>query len=369
MNSWLYLTAHSVHHKDLSDARVYLWHDEKTAHETSLNEAAEVLSARDVKLILPMEMCSWLLTEPWPGRRRPSVQALAFSVEDQLADDLDELHIAIGAVDAQRRYPLLVIHRQRFKHILAQLQERGLNIVSVQVDADLLPGDQPCVAEWDGRWLIGGSIHARLALPKADLEVVKPELPDDVYWCRAGSEPQVGALLSAAPSHAVNLLQGAFQPMKKTRFPFRMIIGSLVIVFILKLGFTYTRIYAIETETARLSDFSEQRFKTIYPDHPRVGDLKTQFLVLSNRTIESGGNYMRRLDQVVKQMLAASSIEVQRIELKAGTGWILNITANSFAELEQFRSNGVQGGLPFKLGTASQQGNKVHVVLTLEEML
>ena len=85
MNSWLYLTAHSVHHKDLSDARVYLWHDEKTAHETSLNEAAEVLSARDVKLILPMEMCSWLLTEPWPGRRRPSVQALAFSVEGDSA--------------------------------------------------------------------------------------------------------------------------------------------------------------------------------------------------------------------------------------------------------------------------------------------
>lgn len=362
MNSRLYLTAHS-------DTRVYLWHGEKTAHETSLNEAVEVLGAHDVQLILPMEMCSWLLTEPWPGRRRPSVQALAFAVEDQLADDLDELHIAVGPLDAQRRYPLLVIERQRFKNVLAQLQALGLNIVSVYVDADLLPGDQPCVAEWGGRWMIGGSIHARLALSKADLEVVKPGLPDDAFWCKAVSEPQIGALLGATPRHAINLLQGAFQPMRKTRFPFRTIIGSLVVVFILELGFTYTRIYAMETESARLSDFSEQRFKTIYPNHPRVGDLKTQYQVLSSRIIESGGNYMRRLDQVVKQMLAVSSIEVQRIELKAGTGWILNVTANSFAELEQFRSNSVQGGLPFKLGTASQQGNKVHVVLTLEEML
>ena len=121
MNSRLYLTAHS-------DTRVYLWHGEKTAYETSLNEAAEVLGAHDVQLILPMEMCSWLLTEPWPGRRRPSVQALAFAVEDQLADDLDDLHIAVGPLDAQRRYPLLVIERQRFKNVLAQLQARGLNI-------------------------------------------------------------------------------------------------------------------------------------------------------------------------------------------------------------------------------------------------
>ncbi|MFJ7882148.1 type II secretion system protein GspL [Pseudomonas sp. NPDC096917] len=369
MNSWLYLTAQSVAQTDLNHARVYLWHEQTTAEQTSLNDAVEALKERDVKLILPMELCSWLLTEPWPGRRRPSLQALAFSVEDQLADDLDELHIAVGPMDAQRRYPLLVINRQRFKSILAQLHERGLNIVSVHVDADLLPGDQPCIAEWDGRWMIGGSIHARLALSKADLEAVKPELAEGVTECKAGSEAQIGALLSATPSHAINLLQGTFQPMKKTRLPFRLILGSLMMVFVLELGFTYARIYAMEAQIARLSDFSEQRFKTIYPNHPRVGDLKTQRQMLSSRIIEPGGNYMRRLDQVVKQMLAASSIEVQRIELKADTGWILNITANSFAELEQFRSNSVQGGLPIKLGTASQQGNKVHVVLTLEERL
>ncbi|MQT72498.1 hypothetical protein GHO43_31540, partial [Pseudomonas sp. FSL R10-0071] len=83
-----------------------------------------------------------------------------------------ELHIAVGPLDAQRRYPLLVIERQRFKHLLAQLQALGLNIVSVYVDADLLPREQPGIAWWDGRWLAGGALDLRLALTPQALEAL-----------------------------------------------------------------------------------------------------------------------------------------------------------------------------------------------------
>ena len=55
------------------------------------------------------------------------------------------------------------------------------------------------------------------------------------------------------------------------------------------------------------------------------------------------------------------------MEWRADTGWALSITAGSFAELEQLRAQGVQSGLPITLGNARQQGNRVQVILTLED--
>ena len=187
-----------------------------------MNEAAEVLGAHDVQLILPMEMCSWLLTEPWPGRRRPGAQALAFAVEDQLADDLDELHIAVGPLDAQRRYPLLVINRQRFKNVLAQLQARGLNIASAYVDADLLPREQPSIAWWDGRWLAGGALDLRLALTPQALEVLKDG--------PLGMAVEHTFDLGSVPLGAINLLQGEYRRTSQ-RLPWRGVsVAALLIV-------------------------------------------------------------------------------------------------------------------------------------------
>ena len=82
MNSWLYLTAHCVAEgleTDVDMACVYAWHDPAAIQSTSLNEAAARLKDHEVNLILPMELCSWLLTEPWPNKRRPGDQALAFA--------------------------------------------------------------------------------------------------------------------------------------------------------------------------------------------------------------------------------------------------------------------------------------------------
>ncbi|MBP3866119.1 MAG: hypothetical protein J6F32_16905, partial [Pseudomonas sp.] len=206
MNSWLYLTAKGFAHSveiDYDNAPVFVWHDAQSPTETSLSEAAAGLKGRNVALVLPMEMCSWVLTEPWPGKRRPTAQALAFAVEDQLADDLDELHFAVGPVDTQQRYPLLITHKQRFRTLLCQLHERGLTIVSAQVDADLLPRDQACMQWWCGRWLVGGTLEFRLAVSLVGLELVKSGLPTALTARKIDWD--------ALPEDAINLLQGEFR--------------------------------------------------------------------------------------------------------------------------------------------------------------
>ena len=353
MNSRLYLSAHS-------DTRVYLWHGEITAHETSLNEAAERLGAHDVQLILPMEMCSWLLTEPWPGRRRPSVQALAFAVEDQLADDIDELHIAVGPLDAQRRYPLLVIERQRFKNVLAQLQALGLNIVSVYVDADLLPREQPGIAWWDGRWLAGGALDLRLALTPQALEALKDG--------PLGTAVEHTFDPASAPPGAINLLQGEYRRTSQ-RLPWRGVSVAALLIVAMAVGASHLRSSFLESEAASLYAQSEQRFKALYPEHTRIVDLSAQLNALQQQGAARQNGHMARLLQLTQHVIGASSVDVQRMEWRATVGWTLTITASSFAELEHLRERGLQSALPITLGNASQQGNRVQALLTLEDVL
>ena len=363
MNSWLYLTVEGFAHSadpDFEHARVIVWRDGAPLENTSLSAAAAGLKDHEVRLILPMEMCTWLLTEPWPGRRRPSVQALAFAVEDQLAGDLDELHIAVGPADAQQRYPLLITHKQRLQGLLAHLHERGLNIVSVQADADVLPHDQTCMAWWDGRWIIGGALEARLALTEQALAAVKSALPTQLI--------KRDIDCNAPPEGAIDLLQGELRRQMKG-LAWRRVGAGFLIIFALALGFTHWRSSFLEGEAARLQALSEQRFKTLYPEQTRIVDLSAQLKALQQQAVAPNSGHMARLVQLTEQVIGASSVEVQRMEWRTDVGWVLTITAASFAELEQLRTRGVQNALPVTLGTASQQGSRVQALLTLKDVI
>lgn len=359
MNSWLYLTATGFSHSaefDFDTAPVLVGHDLQPFAHTTLREAVGGLQGRGITLILPMEMCSWLLTEPWPGKRRPTAQALAFAVEEQLAEDLEHLHIAVGAVDAQQRYPLLIVHKQRFKTLLDQLHERGLNIVSVQVDADLLPHDQACMAWWGGRWIVGGALEARLAVSVQGLALIKARMSTalvarNIDW-------------SALPGGAINLLQGDFRRQVQG-WPWQQLSASALLVFALALGFTHLRSSFLEGQAARVYAMSEQRFKILYPEQTRIIDLPAQLKALQQDPRGTQGGHMVRLLQLTEQVIGASSVQVQRMEWRANIGWVLSITAGSFAQIEQLRERGAQSALPITLDNASQQGNRVQAMLTL----
>lgn len=362
MNSWLYLSATGFACGDDTDthqAAVCFWHAESSLCYAPLKEACAALHGQAVKLILPMELCSYLLTDAWPGRR-PSVQALAFAVEEQLANDPEDLHFAVGRQDAQQRYPLLIIGKQRLEQLLSLLKAQGLTVVSVHVDADLLPDDYPCGLGWDGRWLIGGAQDVRLALSDDDLKVLGPALPADMVW--GGTE--VEHCFSVTPTRSINLLQGSFKPVSR-RWPWRGLGVAGGLVCALALGFTHARSGSLETRAAQLYAQSEARFKALYPSQERIVDLPAQFRALQQRGREPQGGHLARLLQLAERVIGASSVEVQRMEWRAAAGWTLSVSAGSFAELERVRERGVQQALPITVANASQQGRRVNALLTL----
>ncbi|MFY0731731.1 type II secretion system protein GspL [Pseudomonas sp. NFX15] len=366
MNTWLYLTAEGQDAPSTLWPCV-LWSATGERQPMPLNEAAAAVQGRAVDVLLPIETCSWVRSAPWPTRRKPEAQALAFAVEEQLSEALEGVHLSVGARDRDGCYPVLVIGRERLAAVLDVLREANVEIRAVLVDADVLFGDQPGGAWWFGRWLLGGGQSARLALSPDDLMLLAPRLPKDLP-CLDDREDRatLDQRLTQRRTQAINLLQGTFAPRGK-RLPWRGGALAMLMLALLAWGASETRIRFLDSEVVNLTRKNEQQFKTLYPDQGRIVDMAAQLKALQNQPVEAQNTRIAGLVQLVEQVIGASPVEVQRIEYRAGEGWKIQLTASSFAELEQLRERGRQQGMPVRLDSANKVADRVHATLSVED--
>ncbi len=366
MNTWLYLTPQGCAEAS-TEWPCCVWSGPRQRRVLPLNQVAKTLQGQAVSVVLPMEMCSWVRSNPWPSRRRPSTQTLVFAVEDQLSEPLDQLHLSAGARDRDGRYPLMAINRDRLSKVLALLAESGIVARSVFVDADVLPADQPLGVRWFGRWLLGGALDVRMALSEADLKLLGPALPSDSQWLH---EPQaadaIEQWLTARSTRPIDLLQGDFA-IRRKHLPWRPAALTLLMVALLTWAAGETRIRFLASETQHLASRNEARFRTLYPNQHRIVDVATQLKVLQNQRTEPQHTRITGLVKLVEQVVGASHVEVRRIEYRLGDGWKIQLSANSFVELEQLRERGRQQGMPISLDSASKQSDRVQATLTVED--
>ncbi|WP_433738310.1 type II secretion system protein GspL [Pseudomonas putida] len=366
MKTWLYLTAEGVAACAL-DWPSCMWSPSGQRQLMSLSQAARTLDGQAVDLLLPMELCSWVRSEPWPSRRRPDTQTIAFAVEEQLSETLENLHLSVGGHDPQGHYPVMVIDRERLRAVLALLVEAGIEVRSVFVDADVLPHDQAIGVRWFGRWILGGGLPARLSVADDDWALLQPGLPADIQWLDERQDiADIDQWLNLESGQAVNLLHGEFARRRK-HLPWRL--GGLAMLMLLLLNWAATeaRIHFIESETRQLYSRNEQQFKALYPQQTRIVDLAAQLKALQNRSAEPEGKRIASLVHLVEQVIGAGNVDVQRIEFREGDGWKIQLSANSFAQLELLRERGRQQGLPVRLDSANKEGDRVQATLTMEQ--
>ncbi|MNX34549.1 GspL-like protein [compost metagenome] len=366
MKNWLYLTADGLG-TVTSDWPCCMWSPTGHRQRMPLQQAAQALNGQAVDLLLPMELCSWLRSEPWPSRRRPDSQTIAFAVEEQLSEPLEKLHLCVGARDAQGRYPVVVIDRKRFASVLELLAGAGIEVRSVYVDADVLPSGQPLAVWWFGRWLLGGGLSARLTLMEDEVALLGPGLPQDIQWRDERQDAAESDLwLNGTHELAIDLLQGDFAPRRK-RLPWRLGGIAMLMVLLLTWGASETRIRFLDHESRQLYSRSEQQFKTLYPEQTRIVDLAAQLKTLQSQGSEPQGGRIAGLVNLVEHVIGASNVEVQRIEFREGDGWKIQLTANSFAELELLRERGRQQGIAVRLDSSNKDRDRVQATLTVEQ--
>ncbi len=105
----------------------------------TLSEAAAAVDGRRSVLVIPGN--DVLLAEaPVPGGSQArAMQAIPYALEEQLADDVDRLHFALGTKDRDDNFPVAIIGRDSMDTITEQCQNAGLRPTEIVPETLALP--------------------------------------------------------------------------------------------------------------------------------------------------------------------------------------------------------------------------------------
>jgi general secretion pathway protein L len=107
--------------------------------EGTLAEAAKLAKGRRTLVFIPAT--ELLITEvqiPTKNRQR-LIQAIPFSLENELTEDVSHLHFAAGNIGSDNTTPVIVIARQRLDHWMETLEAAGIEPIAIYADLLSLP--------------------------------------------------------------------------------------------------------------------------------------------------------------------------------------------------------------------------------------
>jgi general secretion pathway protein L len=362
-----------------------------------LSQAAQMSASRRVAVVVPSDAV--LLTDAQlPAKSGAKLQQIVpYALEEQLAEDIDELHFAVGERDATlNKAPVAVVNRAVLAGWINTLKESGIIANSMYVESSLVPSTPGQVtALLDGDVLtlrLAG--QAPLVMPAepvgAAFDLLEMQRTDIIEGLEA---PPLGLVLYAAqidwqgrqdefdtlrdrftgikvqllPSgplallaqqlgnaSAIDLLQGEYQPTSRTSVNWQswkwaaMLAGALLILHGGWRAFELTRIKKAETEldTSIAQVFSQAMPGEVPGSNPRS---KVEQRLLDVRSGASGGGgLLGALGALAQARSANPGANFQSVTYRDGT-IDLRLTAPDAAALDavaqQLRSSGWQADL------------------------
>ena len=293
-------------------------------------------------------------------------KAIPYALEDQLAEDIDELHFAIGQRQRGGHAVAIVSHRQ-----MAQWQSL-CESHGARLDA-LIPEPLalPCTdGEWTllampGRVVLRSGPAAGFACPDSMLETylgLSPPPPDTRLRVHlvdgASSElPGLPQEVELVPGYGngldllietisdgvpLNLLQGPYSQRESLRrywAPWRLpaaMAGALLFTALVVTAFETRQ---LEQEAAALETANVQRWLQLYPGETRISDLRLQLqqkLQAAGVGTERGG-FLRLLAVVAETLPAAPGLSLRGMQFQNGE-LFLNLSGDELQSLERLRA-------------------------------
>ena len=209
------------------------------------------------RVLVPQSLLLTLAVRLPPRASRQQLQAIGYAIEDQLANDVEDNHFAIGAQREDGSLPVVVIEREVMDRLLERLRQARLRCDAIHAEMLLCPvpesGAIATLCPSPGGWLLRLDQDEAMPLSAAMLD-------DTLAWLasREDDEPRFdcctdsGALADHAdwscrpvecgPSRnrvkaAINLLQGDYRPGSRWRERLRpwkpvlwLLLGWLLVV-------------------------------------------------------------------------------------------------------------------------------------------
>lgn len=363
-----------------------------TARHGAISAAQALAAGRRVVVFVPAADVRLAKVKLPASRSSKLVQAVPFALEEQVADDIDTLHFAVGPRQADGSHPVAIVAHARLKHWLARLRTHDLRpdlvvpeSLALPVDDDttrwsaLADGDQVIVrhAAWSGFSCAVEDLPNYLAIADADkthslrLLLVGESTTD---WTRLESPvtllPAPSLLFALAnsfkPELAINLLQGSYaqsQDLQRHWTPWRLAAGLLLswaLIGALAYGIDTWRLGA---ELQRQDDANIARFQQLFPDQTRVVDLNTQLDQQLRRLSGSGGagGPLGLLEPLAQALAATPGLKLTGMQFRDGALFV-SLTASDLQVLESFRNGFAnQRGAQLEVQSANAESGAVQI--------
>lgn len=281
----------------------------------TLEQAAAALAQQpDVKtvvLVPATEVVFARVTVPGRGRAR-TAQALPFALEEQLADEVEQLHFALGQRAADGRTSAAVVSRAHMAAWLARLEAAGVQADYLVSELQLLP---LVAGEWSALHECGTVVlrsgvqqglaadaenqHVMLQAAVREAGVDKPArvriIDADRDAPLAANQAAVdGVELVVETAHAnplqllaknfdaagvINLLQGAYSRREQAGRlwrPWRAAAALFAVWLALEVGMTAFETNRLAREQQRLDAQVEQLYRKTFPDARKVVNVRVQ---------------------------------------------------------------------------------------------
>jgi general secretion pathway protein L len=282
--------------------------------EGTLADAAKLAKGRRTLVFIPAT--ELLITEvqiPTKNRQR-LIQAIPFSLENELTEDVSHLHFAAGNIGSDNTTPVIVIARQRLDHWMETLEAAGIEPIAIYADLLSLPYESGAwILYQDNRFLnvrthsergfsadaINGEATLRLALqqeselPPDKIAVYQSfdcEEPIDLHQLnteyeidtrRLDSRAELTALLAdtLVEKQQINLLQGDYLRVDKLTLQWKRWLPAAVL-FAIFIAITFLmsiqEYRKFEQQSVALSKQIREVFQQAFPDVKRIVDPKVQ---------------------------------------------------------------------------------------------
>ena len=360
------------------------------AQQTSLADAAKNAGGRQVKVVVASE--DILLTEvDVPVNNMAQAQkAIPYALEDNLASEVANLHFAIGKRTLENRYPVAIINRTQMSALQAQLDQAGLQPVSITPEALSIPtGDEP--DSWsamltDERAVLrqgmsrgfscDSDIFTMLLNRAVDEAEDHPPTQLNLYLANNGQKPDISLptvisgvddmdvlqVFSLNPTSGINLLQGDYSRKKQFGKLLKPWKASAVLLLLLLSIWGISSVFEyiqLGHESERLDQNMVTLYRQIFPTAKNVADpvrFMRQKMQTANR---QGVDFLDILATVSKAIKADKELQLTSINFREGNT-DLSIEASKLALLDAFKQRIEVGDkLKVTIQSANQQNNRV----------
>lgn len=346
-----------------------------------LAELAERLGHRPVVALVPASdvVLKQVALPAKPNRQL--LQALPYMLEEEQAEDIEQLFLALGTVinqDGQYSQQVAICQRQRLGQWLDWLQQAGFSVSRMVPDALLLPESPvPACVQLQDQWLLKQSAWQVAAIEDswwADyLQLAAlPQItsyspwPAHILQAHQVAQPELPLALLAEQLHKndFTLLQAEYKP-KRQRNPQLSVWRTTTIlaiccasVYLLQLGMTN---WQLSRQINAVQQQSADTYKQAFPDE-RIVNLTIQ---LNKKLAAVGGgdnqqSFLSLLAALQQQLAAVPDISLENLRFDAKRAELrFQAKGDGFQSFEKLKNQLEQAGFSVEQGTLSNDGDKV----------